>query len=98
LLTVYAYAGDRARASAMLSDLVARERMQYVQPTIVAIGFAVVGRLDEAFQWLERGYRERDPMLAMLNYWEAAPALRRDPRLRALILRTGLEPAQTLAE
>ena len=97
LLTAYACAGDNARASAMLADLVARERREYVQPTVVATGFAVIGQLDEAFQWLERGYRERDPMLAMLNYWEAAPALRNDPRLRALIKRVGLDPAPTLA-
>ena len=97
LLTAYACAGDDARASAMLADLVARERTEYVQPTIVATGFGVVGQLDEAFRWLERGYRERDPMLAMLNYWESAPALRHDPRLRALIQRIGLAPAPTLA-
>jgi hypothetical protein len=81
----------------MLADLVARERTEYVQPTIVATGFGVVGQLDEAFRWLERGYRERDPMLALLNYWESAPALRHDPRLRALIQRIGLAPAPTLA-
>ena len=97
LLTAYAFAGEDARASAMLADLVARERTEYVQPTIVATGFGVVGQLDEAFRWLERGYRERDPMLAMLNYWESAPALRQDPRLRALIQRIGLAPAPTLA-
>ena len=97
LLTAYACAGDKARATTMLADLVARERSEYVQPTFVATALAVVGQLDDAFQWLERGYRERDPMLALLNYWEAAPALRRDPRLRALIHRVGLIPAPTLA-
>ena len=98
LLTAHARAGDAARASAMLADLVARERTEYVQPTFVATGFGVIGQLDQAFAWLERGYRERDPMLALLNYWEAAPGLRRDPRLRALIRRIGLSPAPTLAE
>jgi TolB-like protein/thioredoxin-like negative regulator of GroEL len=97
LLTAYASAGDHARANAMVADLVARERKEYVQPVFVATAFAVVGEVDEAFQWLERGYRERDPMLAMLNYWEAAPALRHDPRLRALMRRIGLPPAPTLA-
>jgi serine/threonine protein kinase/Tfp pilus assembly protein PilF len=97
LLTAHAGAGDHPRAAAMLADLVARERTEYVQPTIVATGFAVLGQLDEAYRWLERGYRERDPMLAMLNYWEAAPALRTDSRLRALIQRIGLTPAPTLA-
>jgi tetratricopeptide (TPR) repeat protein len=98
LLAAHAGAGHDAHATGMLADLVARERTVYVQPAVVAIAYAVVGQLDEAFQWLERGYRERDPMLAMLNYWEASPALRADPRLRALIRRVGLTPAETMAE
>jgi serine/threonine protein kinase/Flp pilus assembly protein TadD len=97
LMTAYARAGDEARARTMLADLVSRERTEYVQPTFIATGYAVLGQLDQAFQWLERGYRERDPMLALLNYWEAAPELRHDPRLRALIRRVGLVPAPTLA-
>ena len=97
LMTAYADSGDRGRADAMLDELVARETTSYVQPSMLAIAFAIAGRLDQAFQWLERGYRERDCILPMLNYWEAAPALRRDPRLRTIVSRTGLQPAPDLA-
>ena len=97
LIIAHASTGERETAEAMLEELVTRERTSYVQPAVIANGFAAVNRLDEAFAWLERAYRERDAMLPLLNHWTVVPALRRDPRLRAIITRVGLEPAPDLA-
>ena len=46
--------------------------------------------MDEAFAWLERGYRERDPF--MMHPEESSPffdPLRSDPRFQDLLRRIG---------
>ena len=65
---------------------------KYVQPMMRSIASAAVGEGDQAFEWLERGYRERDP-LSILNFWPpASPEFAADPRIAALMARVGLTP------
>jgi serine/threonine-protein kinase len=97
LMNVRAEAGDQAGAEGMLAELETRQRTAYVQPTVLGTAYGVVGGLDEAFEWLERGYREHDGALPMLNHFVVAPLLRTDPRMRGLMIRMGLEPAADLA-
>jgi hypothetical protein len=61
-----------------------------VPPGIVAIALAAAGATDAAIDWLERGYRDRDPL--MLNIYEVPyDPLRGDPRFQDLLRRLGLE-------
>ena len=48
---------------------------------------------DEAFEWLERAYREGDGILPMMNYARAAGPLRHDARFGRMMRRIGLVPA-----
>ena len=57
-----------------------------------------LGRLDEAFEWLERAFDEHDTYLFFLhgvtldnNWWGMAEAMLADPRLEALWQRMGLD-------
>ena len=53
--------------------------------------YAYLGEADLAFEWLERGYQERDPQLT--NTFNANPAfdpIRADPRFAALAERVGI--------
>jgi len=76
--------------------LLALSRQQYVQPMMMASSYGAIDRLDEAFDWLERGYRERDP-LPLMNYWPQVPsAARKDPRFAALMKRVGVPLAPDL--
>ncbi len=90
-------AGQSRRAADMLDSLVAREQETYVQPTMVGLAFAVLRRLDDAFGWFERAYREHDAAIILINQYRLAADLRRDPRLRLLVTRVGQTPAEDLA-
>jgi TolB-like protein/Flp pilus assembly protein TadD len=56
-------------------------------PVIIAFNYATIGETDEAFAWLERGYRERDPLMVGLKASPAFDPLRSDPRFQDLIRR-----------
>jgi tetratricopeptide (TPR) repeat protein len=58
-------------------------------PFVIAANFAVIGEKDEAFAWLERGYRERDPLMAMTKSAPILDPLRSDPRFDDLLRRIG---------
>jgi hypothetical protein len=45
--------------------------------------------LNEAFAWLERGYRERDPQMIALKAFPPFDPLRSDPRFDDLLRRIG---------
>jgi TolB-like protein len=58
-------------------------------PFFIALRCALVGDTDEAFTWLERGYRERDPQMIILKAHPAFDPLRSDPRFDDLLRRIG---------
>jgi hypothetical protein len=65
---------------------------QYVQPTVLGLCCANLGRMDEAFSWFDRACKERD-LLPVLNYFAVGHPLGLDPRWPALMRRLGLDPA-----
>ena len=88
----YALMGKRGEARKILSDAIEHSKKNYVPATAVAWIFSALGERDQAFAWLEKGYRERDPYLLMylrnLHYFDS---LRSDPRFTDLLRRIGLE-------
>ena len=52
--------------------------------------YASIGEKDLAFEWLEKAYAERSPLLAYANVMPYYEALRSDPRFTALLKRLGL--------
>ena len=59
-------------------------------PWLIALRYAMVGEVDEAFAWLERGYHERDPSMILLRVAKTLDPLRSDPRFDDLLRRIGL--------
>jgi TolB-like protein/Tfp pilus assembly protein PilF len=53
--------------------------------------YASIGEQDLAFQWLEKAYEERSPLLAYAKVMPNYDSLRTDPRFQALLHRLGLE-------
>jgi hypothetical protein len=45
---------------------------------------------DQACEWLERAYEERDPNLPYWNAWPVSASLGADPRFHDLLRRVGL--------
>jgi TolB-like protein len=58
----------------------------------VAQAYAWRGQKDEAFQWLDRAFAQRDGGLAEVKYDPLLRSLRKDPRYRALLTKMGLPP------
>ena len=86
---IQAVAGDKAAAETTLNDLLARD---HVSSYDVALVYAGMGVVDEAFDWLERAYDERSGWLVFLQVEPRFDALRSDERFSALAKRVGLSP------
>ncbi len=64
---------------------------EYVRPMELADDYARLGRIDDALEWLERAYDERDGDLAFIKTEPIYDGLRSDPRFQALLRRMNLE-------
>jgi TolB-like protein/Flp pilus assembly protein TadD len=83
--------GRTDEARAVLSELNARRRKGYVRSFYVALVRIGLGEQDEALDWLEKAYQERDISMAWMNVDPTFDALRSKPRFQALLERIGLE-------
>lgn len=63
---------------------------QYVSPIAFAIVYSSLNEKDEAFEWLEKAYRERSPWLTYIKYDPQFDNLRSDPRFAELLRKIGL--------
>jgi len=88
----YAAAGRREDAERVIADLEERvDRQGYTVSVKIAQIRGTLGDMDEAFEWLEKGYVEHDPSLLWLKV-EAFPwysKLSTDPRYDDLVRRVG---------
>jgi tetratricopeptide (TPR) repeat protein len=87
----YALAGRRTEAEALLSELQARSREQYVPPHVFVHIYVGLGQREQAFQWLERSYQERSNSLLWVGVSAELDPLRADPRFDNLLRRVGLK-------
>ena len=72
----------------------ARSRTTYVLATEIAIMYAFAGKYDQAFEWLERGFEERDPNMIYIKLSPVFEPLRDDPRFKDLLRRMNLPELQ----
>ncbi len=86
----YAMAGQTERAEAIARRLEELWWEGRGAPYPIATIYAALGRLDEAFQWLERAFEERDRMIGMLRVHPRLDPLRGDPRFEDLARRVGI--------
>jgi serine/threonine-protein kinase len=87
---VYAMAGDKETARAVLRDLDDRSRTTYVAPLIISWIYCHLGESDEAFGWLTRAYDEHS---CSLSFGLRAPlydVIREDPRFAELVAKLRL--------
>ncbi len=82
----YAMAGRRDEAMKII-EILGEEG----DPHAIAAIHGLLGEKDQAFEWLERGYQERElgPWLRAELQWDP---LRDDPRFHDLLRRMNLEP------
>jgi TolB-like protein/Tfp pilus assembly protein PilF len=90
LAYAYAVTGDRPEARKIVRALLDGPADRYVPAFHVAMAYAGLGDVDEAFRWLERAYTERDPFVGSARITMAFEPLHGDRRWRALLRRMGL--------
>ena len=86
----FAVAGRRAEAEEILSKLIQQSRQHYISSFDIALIYAGLGEKDQAFEWLQRGVRERSTFLVYSGWEPRLDPLRTDPRFQALLRQIGL--------
>jgi serine/threonine-protein kinase len=86
----YAVAGRRSESLAVLEELKERSTHRHVSPIAFATIYAGLGETEEVFNWLERGYQERDGMTTWIHLLPEFIPYRDDPRFQDLLRRMNL--------
>jgi len=81
----YAVAGKPAEARIILDDLHSLAKRQYVLPYGFALIHTGLGENDEALEWLERAYQDRNGWMPFLQVEPRLDPLRSDPRFQDLL-------------
>jgi DNA-binding winged helix-turn-helix (wHTH) protein/TolB-like protein/Flp pilus assembly protein TadD len=89
LAHVYALAGRRREAEQVLAELVTAAGNQYICPYEVASAYASLGRMDDAFAWMNRGVAVRADCMVWLRVEPWLVTLRRDARYAGLERQVG---------
>ena len=87
---VYKTSGWKAYLQFNLEQLVEKSPERRFPAFLVAMFYAKAGRNDEAIQWLEKGYEERDFRMTKLSGTFEFDNMRSDPRFKELVRRVGL--------
>jgi tetratricopeptide (TPR) repeat protein len=87
---VAARRGRLEEANGVLSDLLQRSKNSYVSPVALCGLCITLGRVDQAFEFLEQAYRERRGWLVYLNIEPILDGVRTDPRFLRLVERMQL--------
>ena len=84
--------GDRAGAEKIQADMLELRKTAPVSAVTLAYGFAALGSLERAFEWLETAIRDRDSVITVFHVYTEflLPELARDPRFGALLDRLQL--------
>ena len=85
----YGLSGNHQEAQRILVDAHERRKQRYFSGLLLAMLHSGLGERDQAFEWLEVGYQERDGLLLTLNVDPAHDALRSDARFSNLLHRIG---------
>src|SRR5207244_9952217 len=81
--------GRLAEVDAISDELVARARREYVQSSTLAIVAASLGRMDVAFEFLDRACDEHDGILVYSKRYPFFSLLQNDPRMERVYRRIG---------
>lgn len=82
-------AGDRAEAQGVIDEMKDLSARKYIPPEFIAVVYVGLGDRDRAFQWFEKGYRERSMHSWVYPDLRLDP-IRSDPRFKDLMRRMGL--------
>ncbi len=86
----YRKASLKGACTAIIELLKNKSRAEYISPYEIATYYALMGDRDQAFDWLEKAYKERSARLEYIKSEDFFDSLRSDPRYLDLMRRMGL--------
>jgi tetratricopeptide (TPR) repeat protein len=86
----YGLAGKREKAVKILNELKKKRNQEYVRPRAIASLYAALADKNEAIEWLEKSYEERDDWIVWTRMNPEFESLRSDARFQDLMRRIGL--------
>ncbi len=84
---IHALSGRRAAALQEIERLMALSKQRYVSAYDIATIYAALGEADKTFEWLDRAFEERSPLIAWLRWDAVFDGIRSDARYAALATR-----------
>jgi TolB-like protein/Tfp pilus assembly protein PilF len=90
LAHAYASSGKQSKAQKIIEALTHKAETDYVSPLDVAIIYAGMGAKAQAFEWLEKAYKERSAWLVFIGIEPRLDPLRSDSRFTELLRRIDL--------
>ncbi|MDT5270991.1 MAG: hypothetical protein QOH49_3177 [Acidobacteriota bacterium] len=82
---IYALSGNQMEARRVLEELQRRAKDHYISPFGMATIYAGLGEHGKAFEWLERGLKDRDIGMVFINVDQRLDNIRSDPRFADLV-------------
>jgi adenylate cyclase len=83
----YAVAGMRDEALKIIASLKEQSKQRYIAPFRFALIYVGLGENDQAFEWLEKSFKDRSPDMKFLKVDPRFDNLRSDPRFADLLRR-----------
>ena len=87
LCNAYALAGDTVEAQKLLDELITRSKSEFISGMFLFIAAYSLKHYDQAFQFLEKGFEQRDGTLPGCRAWPGFAPMKNDPRFQAMIKR-----------
>jgi len=87
---VYAKSGYRAAISRLIELYKQLSQHRYVDPGEIGYLYAALGEKDQAFEWLEKAYPQKNESLQFIKVDKRMDSLRSDPRYLDLLRRMNL--------
>jgi tetratricopeptide (TPR) repeat protein len=91
MVRAYALGGDKKAANKVLESLKRKDEEEHLHPYTFVTPYCSLGRLDEAFEWMEKSLKENDPTSVHLFGAEGLDDLRKDPRFTEIIKKYGID-------
>jgi TolB-like protein/DNA-binding winged helix-turn-helix (wHTH) protein len=87
LASIYGLQGRKDKGEALIQELKKTAQHRYVSGTFFAEAYTGLGQPDQAINWLEQAYEQRDEWMVFANSYPGLDRLRSEPRFQALMRR-----------
>ncbi|MCJ7581161.1 MAG: tetratricopeptide repeat protein [Candidatus Aminicenantes bacterium] len=82
---VYGITGHKDKARALIQELEVLSKTRYVPPSTFAEIYGGLGEIDKVFEWVDKGFEERETAMPYFKVMPEVDIIRSDPRYKKLL-------------